>query len=59
MVSFDRPFAGRTVAHTDHAGLICPTRNLCDDIGGQIRVLAEFADTHTLETTTGQVFWLG
>lgn len=58
MVTFDRSFAGRTMSRTDHAGLICPTRSLRNDIGGQIRVLAEFAATHTTETVAGQVFWL-
>lgn len=59
MVTFDHPFAGRTAKRIDHAGLICLAERLRDDIGGQIRVLAEFSDTHTPQTAARQVFWLG
>ncbi len=59
VVTFDHPFAGRTSARTDHAGLICLAERVRYDIGGQIRLLAEFSDTHTPESTAGQIFWLG
>lgn len=59
MVTFDHPFGGRTAKRTDHAGLVCLAERLRNDIGGQIRVLAEFSDTHIPETAAGQVFWLG
>jgi predicted nuclease of predicted toxin-antitoxin system len=58
LVTFDRPFAGRTMSVTDHAGLVCISENLRDDIGGIIRVLLEFAEQYATEDTTGQVFWL-
>jgi uncharacterized protein DUF5615 len=59
VVTFDRPFAGRTAKRSDHAGLICPAAKFRGDIGGLIQLLAEFAETHTLDDTKGQVFWLG
>ncbi|MCA0452385.1 MAG: DUF5615 family PIN-like protein [Chloroflexi bacterium] len=34
MVTFDRPFAGRTMARTDHGGLICLSEHFRNDIGG-------------------------
>lgn len=58
MVTFDRPFAGHTMSRTDHAGLICLSEKLRDDIGGMIRLLSEFAETHELPKTQGHVFWL-
>jgi predicted nuclease of predicted toxin-antitoxin system len=58
MVTFDRPFAGRTMQRIDHSGLICLSETIRDDIGRIITVLAEFADQHTPEQTAGHVFWL-
>jgi hypothetical protein len=58
MVTFDRPFAGRTMSRTDHAGLICLSETLRAGIGGMIRTLISFAEQHTPEDTRGQVFWL-
>src|SRR5690349_4054584 len=58
LVTFDRPFAGRTVERTDHSGLICLSERLRNDIGGQVRVLSAFALSHYTEAVTGQVFWL-
>jgi predicted nuclease of predicted toxin-antitoxin system len=57
VVTFDRPFAGRASKQTDHAGLICLT---CaqDDIGGAVRALTEFVETHSPEEAAGRVFWL-
>jgi predicted nuclease of predicted toxin-antitoxin system len=58
MVTFDRPFAGRTMSRTDHAGLICLSESIRYDIGAQIRALVEFAENHTPESVEGRVFWL-
>ncbi len=58
LVAFDRPFAGRTNSRTDHSGLVCISENLHKDVGGQIRVLVEFAETHTITDVQGKVFWL-
>src|SRR5690554_1712691 len=49
IVTFDKPFAGRTQSRTDHSGLICWTGEHAD-IGGIIRALVEFADNHTPES---------
>ena len=57
LVTRDKPFAGRTMTQTDHAGLICWTGEQ-DDIGGMVRRLSEFVDQHTVEQAKGQVFWL-
>jgi hypothetical protein len=57
MVTFDRPFAGRTMSRSDHAGLICLSGSQ-DNIGGIVRILSEFSDQHTAETVAGRVFWL-
>lgn len=53
----DKPFAGRTAQHTDHAGLICWTGR-DDDFSGMIRQLLKFADDHSLEDCVGRVFWI-
>ena len=58
MVTFDRPFAGRTMSRTDHAGLICIAEKIRTDVGGIIRLLVEFSDEHTPDSSAGQVFWL-
>jgi predicted nuclease of predicted toxin-antitoxin system len=57
LVTFDRPFAGRTSKRTDHAGLICLLIDK-SDVGGIVRTLAEFAETYTQDDAAGQVFWL-
>ena len=57
MVTFDRPFTGKTMSSTDHAGLICWTGPL-DDFGGVIRALIDFAEKHSPESCAGRVFWL-
>jgi hypothetical protein len=58
MVTFDRPFAGRTMARTDHAGLICISEKMRADVGGTIRLLIQFAEDHSPESASGRVFWL-
>jgi len=58
MVTFDRPFAGRTVSRSDHGGLICLSETIRDDIGAIIRVLTAFAEGKSADDVQGQVFWL-
>ncbi len=58
IVTFDRPFAGRTMSRTDHSGLICLSEYFRNDIGGQIHVLSEFGSTHLPNEVVGNVFWL-
>jgi hypothetical protein len=53
----DKPFAGRTAKRSDHAGLVCWTGG-DDDVGGMVRALVEFAETHTAEEAKGLVFWV-
>jgi uncharacterized protein with PIN domain len=53
----DKPFAGRTMKQTDHAGLVCWTGK-DDDVGGMVRALVEFAETYTMDDVKGTVFWL-
>lgn len=57
LVTRDKPFAGRAMLQTNHAGLVCWT-GAQDDIGGMIRQLSEFAQNHDTEAVQGQVFWL-
>jgi len=57
LVTFDRAFATLTSERSDHASLICWTGAL-NDVGGIVRRLSEFADTHTAEAAAGHVFWL-
>jgi hypothetical protein len=58
MVTFDRPFAGRSAKRNDHHGLICLAQKMRSDVGGIIRVLVEFSEQHDPDDTLGQVFWL-
>ena len=58
LVTFDHPFAGRTMSRSDHPGLICLSPGIRDDIGRIIEVLKEFAEFYTPENDVGQVFWL-
>lgn len=58
MVTFDRPFAGRTMSRTDHKGLVCLSESVRSDIGAIIRLLASFSEKITPEQASGQVFWL-
>lgn len=56
MVTLDKPFAGRTQLHTDHAGLICWT-DQTQPVGRMIALLGEFAEAYTPEEAAGKVFW--
>jgi predicted nuclease of predicted toxin-antitoxin system len=58
MVTFDHPFAGKTMSNADHAGLICITGAQQDNFGAIIRLLVAFAEAHSAEDAEGKVFWL-
>jgi hypothetical protein len=58
MVTFDHPFAGRTMSRTDYPGLVCLAYSIRENIGRTITPLAEFAELYDSERDTGQVFWL-
>jgi predicted nuclease of predicted toxin-antitoxin system len=58
LVTFDRPFAGRTMSRADHAGVICLSEKIRWNIGRMIHVLAEFSEQHTPDEVAGRVFWL-
>ncbi len=57
LFTLDQPFAGRTTKRSDHAGLVCWTRDN-QPIGAMLQALVEFAKAHSPESTAGQVFWL-
>lgn len=58
MVTFDHPFAGRTLTRSDHPGLICLSPQVRNDIGRMIELLVEFAELYDQEQDNGRVFWL-
>lgn len=58
MVTFDHPFAGRTLERSNHVGLICLAYTIRENIGRTIEVLSEFAELYDSERDAGQVFWL-
>jgi predicted nuclease of predicted toxin-antitoxin system len=58
MVTFDHPFAGRTMSRTDHPGLICLSYAIRENIGRMVEALVEFAELYDPERDIGQVFWL-
>ena len=58
LVTFDHPFAARTMTRTDHPGLICLAYSIREQIGRMVDVLAEFAELYDPARDTGQVFWL-
>jgi predicted nuclease of predicted toxin-antitoxin system len=58
MVTFDQPFAGRTMSRSDHKGLVYLNQQIRHDIGKIIDVLADFADLYEPERDAGQVHWL-
>lgn len=55
MVTFDQPFAGRTMSRTDHLGLLYLSQSMRDDIGKMIETLTEFAELFDSERDRGQV----
>lgn len=57
LVTFDRPFAGKTAKMTDHGGLVCLS-GMQDNIGRMVRELSQFADQYDAEDVIGHVFWL-
>jgi predicted nuclease of predicted toxin-antitoxin system len=57
LVTFDRKFAGLSMADDTHAGLIC-IRGSPQDVGVIVRGLHEFAESHTQDDCSGRVFWL-
>ncbi len=58
MVTFDQPFAGRTMSRSDHKGLIYLAQRIREDIGNIIEVLVDFAELYDPEKDAGQVYWL-
>ena len=58
MVTFDHPFAGRTMSRTDHPGLICLAYSVRENIGRIVEILIEFAELYDSDRDAGQVFWL-
>jgi predicted nuclease of predicted toxin-antitoxin system len=58
MVTFDHPFAHRTLSRSDHAGLVCLAYSIRDNIGRTTQVLTEFAELYDPARDSGQVFWL-
>jgi predicted nuclease of predicted toxin-antitoxin system len=58
MVTFDRPFVGRTAkSNQQHKGLICLSSSQ-DDIGYIVRTLAEVSQMYSAESCEGLVLWL-
>jgi predicted nuclease of predicted toxin-antitoxin system len=58
MVTFDHPFATRSMARANYLGLICLAYKIREDIGRMVEVLAEFAELYDSKRDAGQVFWL-
>src|SRR5437016_1958541 len=58
LITFDRPFAGRTMQRTDHSGLICLSGGQQNDVGTSVNLLVDFGEHHSDEEVVGQVFWL-
>jgi predicted nuclease of predicted toxin-antitoxin system len=58
MVTFDHPFAGRTMSHSNHPALMVLAYSIRENIGRMVEVLAEFAELYDTEKDRGQVFWL-
>jgi len=58
MVTFDKPFAGRTMSRSDHKGFVCLNRNIRVDIGKIIEILTSFGELYDPEKDAGQVYWL-
>lgn len=58
MVTFDRPFAGRTMLRSDFIGLICLREDIRSDVGKIIEELITFAELFDPLKDSGQVYWL-
>ncbi|MCL4255545.1 MAG: DUF5615 family PIN-like protein [Anaerolineae bacterium] len=58
MVTFDHPFATRTMQRNDFLGMVCLTRDIRDNHGHIITLLAEFLDLFDETRDAGQVHWL-
>jgi len=58
MVTFDHPFASRTMSRTDHPGLVCLAYSVREDIGRMVEILAEFVSLYDPARDAGRVFWL-
>ncbi|MCA0456043.1 MAG: DUF5615 family PIN-like protein [Chloroflexi bacterium] len=58
IVTFDHPFAGRTMSRNDYLGLICLAYSVRENVGRTVEVLAEFAQLYDPIRDKGQVFWL-
>ena len=57
LVTLDKPFAGRAMSLSDHAGVFCWT-GAPRDYGGMIRAFSNFATQNQPEAIKGRVFWL-
>lgn len=57
LVTQDRGFAGRAMKHANHGGLVCWVGQQFD-VGGQVRVLAAFAEKTAVDAVKGRVFWI-
>jgi predicted nuclease of predicted toxin-antitoxin system len=58
MVSFDHPFAGRTMNRDDFFGLICLPYDYMQDMGAAIEQLADYAQLFEADRDHGLVFWI-
>jgi predicted nuclease of predicted toxin-antitoxin system len=58
LVTFDRPFAGRTMSRSDHPGLICLSEAVRPQTGKILEILVEFAELYDPEHDSSQVHWL-
>jgi predicted nuclease of predicted toxin-antitoxin system len=58
MVTFDHPFATRTLSRADFMALVCLNRKIRNDYGRVITLLAEFLDLFDENRDAGQVRWL-
>lgn len=57
MVTFDHPFAGRTMSRTDFYCLVCLPHPIKGDIGRCGSLLIEFAQLFDESKDTGHVHW--
>src|SRR5690606_9878124 len=57
LVTFDRPFAGRTAKLLAHGGLVCLSGDQ-NNIGYIVTSLLKLSGEETIESVKGRVFWL-